>query len=712
LDGTVYIKGNSAPATVQTESNGFMHVVAANQVDVYRTLGFVSSKQRLLQMDFQRRVGRGNLSVFLGTSAALPIDIYFRQLGWCLPLSFCLPLFCSYKRFHLYRYRKVPSWVKALEPDVRAFCDAYADGVNQGIADYKDAWPIDYWAILSRSGDDSPLPFTCDDVFYAASLISIDLAGNAKDEWDHWLLLANRSIDPSRIQQLLPLHNDFDNAPNFVTPEDVVAAGLNGAALPAVDNSTWLQRNKGRYRSQPSQSGGDARKSSSVGSSQRFPSSVAEAFRSLKLTHGISVGSMGMGLGLPDVDDFALPKQSNNWVIHGRRTASGKPILANDPHLGFSAPAVWMAVHLLSTDGVLNVTGVLFPGMFTIMSGRNKDIAWGVTNTGNDVQDYYVMQESPDGRSYTYKGQQILYDMRQEVFNFPPIDGSDVMCSSTLFVKDCVYGPIVSNPSCLSQKPRDPQDPAFACGSLCNFVNKDFIVPDSVAFHFQAMLTATDPAITAFVRINTAFDWTSFVNATKTYVAPSQNFVFADVSGNIGLVIPGQIPIRKDNHTGLYPVPGDGYTDWLGIIPFDQRPRFLNPTRGFVATANQKPLPSNYRYILGYRWEDTYRARRITDLIVSAGSGITVAQAAEWQQDTVSYSAAKRLPLLKKIIGNPLPQGMETWDYNSSIGSPAACAYNAWVSQLDTLLSRQGQSLRVFVNLPSCVFVIFSQGNR
>ncbi len=590
-----------------------------------------------------------------------------------------------------------------MDPDVRAFCDAYADGVNQGIADYNGAWPIDYMVILSISGDSSPLPFSCEDVFYAASLISIDLAGNAKDEWDHWLLLTNRSMDPSRIQQLLPLHNDFDNAPNFVTPEDVVNAGLDGAAVPAVDDLNWLLKNKGRYRSKPSPpspSSGDERKSSSMSSSERFPTSVAEAFRSLKLTHGISIGSMGMGLGLPDVDDFALPKQSNNWVIHGRRTASGNPILANDPHLGFSAPAVWMAVHLLSTDGALNVTGVLFPGMFTIMSGRNRDIAWGVTNTGNDVQDYYIMQESPDGRSYSYKGQQILYNFRQENFVFPPPDalpGSEAVCSITLLVKESIYGPIVSNPSCMSKrKPLDPEDPAFACGNLCDYVNKDFIVPDSVAFHFQAMLTDADPAITAFVRINTAFDWTSFVNATKTYVAPSQNFVFADASGNIGLVIPGQMPIRKDNHTGLYPVPGDGYTDWLGIIPFDQRPRFFNPTRGFVATANQKPLPSNYRYILGYRWDDSYRARRITDLILAAGSGITVAQAAEWQQDTVSYSAAKRLPLLKKIVGYSLPQGMDTWDYNSSIGSQAACAYNAWVSQLDMLLSRQVHPLLHF----------------
>lgn len=83
MQGIVYIKGNSAPATVQSETNGFMHIVAANPLDVYRTLGFVSSKQRLLQMDFQRRVGRGNLSAFLGSSAAVPIDIYFRQLGWC-----------------------------------------------------------------------------------------------------------------------------------------------------------------------------------------------------------------------------------------------------------------------------------------------------------------------------------------------------------------------------------------------------------------------------------------------------------------------------------------------------------------------------------------------------------------------------------------------------------------------------------------------------
>lgn len=199
-------------------------------------------------------------------------------------------------------------------------------------------------AILSRSGDSTPLPFSCEDVFYAASLISIDLAGNAKDEWDHWLLLTNQSLDPARIQQLLPLHNDFDNSPNFVTDADVVNAGLNGTSVPATDDSTWLQKNKGRYRSYVPPLSSDGPASSSSG---RFPTSVAEAFRSLKLTYGISVSSMGMGLGLPDVEDFALPKQSNNWVIHGSRTASGKPILANDPHLGFSAPAVWMAAHLL-----------------------------------------------------------------------------------------------------------------------------------------------------------------------------------------------------------------------------------------------------------------------------------------------------------------------------------------------------------------------------
>jgi penicillin amidase len=324
------------------------------------------------------------------------------------------------------------------------------------------------------------------------------------------------------------------------------------------------------------------------------------------------------------------------------------------------------------------------------MSGRNKDIAWGVTNTGNDVQDYYVMQESPDGRSYTYKGQQTLYNVRQEVFSFPspvdePGDEGVTMCRSTLLVKDSIYGPVVTYPECKNRV--YPASGIVNPCDLCDYVNQEFVVRDSVAFHFQAMLSDTDPAISAFVRINTAQSWASFVDATKTYVAPSQNFVFADELGNIGLVIPGQIPIRKLNHTGLYPVPGDGYTDWQGVIPFDKRPRFLNPIRGFVATANNKPLPSNYPYMLGYRFEDTYRARRITDLITTAGSGITVAQAAEWQLDTVSYSAAKRIPLLKQIVGN-LPQGMDTWNYNSSIGSTTVCAYNAWVSQLGTLLYR------------------------
>jgi penicillin amidase len=297
------------------------------------------------------------------------------------------------------------------------------------------------------------------------------------------------------------------------------------------------------------------------------------------------------------------------------------------------------------------------------------------------------MQESPDGRSYTHKGNQLLYDIRQEEFHYPPPDESgDVeMCSSSLFVKDSVYGPIVTYPSCLKKNSPDEDSP---CDHLCAFVNKEFIVRDSVAFHFQAMLSNTDPAVTAFVRINTARDWNSFVSATRTYVAPSQNFVFADTLNNIGLVIPGQIPIRKQNHTGLFPVPGDGYTDWIGVVPFDELPRFLNPSRGFIATANNKPMPDNYRHVLGYRWEDTYRARRITDLITSAGSDITVAQAAEWQLDTVSYSAAKRLPMLKKIVGNALPLGMDTWDFNSSIGSSPACVYNIWVSELFTLLRK------------------------
>jgi len=165
-----------------------------------------------------------------------------------------------------------------------------------------------------------------------------------------------------------------------------------------------------------------------------------------------------------------------------------------------------------------------------------------------------------------------------------------------------MYGPVVSYPSCLTSKPLAANDP---CDDLCDYVNPDFVVRDrwvcacvcararvracvrafvyarvlarpcasltrthcSVAFHFQALHSATDPAITAFVRVNTATNWASFNAALKTYVAPSQNFVFADAVGNIGLVIPGQMPIRGSNHTGLYPVPGDGSTDWLGIIP-------------------------------------------------------------------------------------------------------------------------------------------------
>ncbi len=275
---------------------------------------------------------------------------------------------------------------------------------------------------------------------------------------------------------------------------------------------------------------------------------------------------------------------SNNWVVSGKHTASGKPLLANDPHLAPSAPSIWHLVHL-SAPGV-SVAGVTAPGLPGVIIGHNANIAWGFTNVGPDVQDLYIEKFDPaNSRRYLTPSGWREAEIRREEIKVRKGFTDSTTDTVTLDVTVTRHGPIVLE--------RDSK-------------------------RYALRWTALDPKINnqeGVYRLNRAKDWREFTAALSGYTPPTQNIVYADTSGNIGYYAAGLVPIRS---SGDGSVPYDGAKDegeWTGFIPFEKLPHVYNPPSGMIVTANQRIVGTDYPYFLTRSWAQPYRARRILDLL-------------------------------------------------------------------------------------------------
>ncbi len=268
---------------------------------------------------------------------------------------------------------------------------------------------------------------------------------------------------------------------------------------------------------------------------------------------------------------------SNAWAVSGERSATGKPILANDPHLDFSIPSTWYMVHLRAPE--LNVTGVSLPGVPAVIIGHNETIAWGITNLGFDVQDLY--QENIDPRSGRYEYQGHVEQARLER-DAVAVKGAKTIETVTWVTR---HGPIF-----LSEENRQ----------------------------YALRWTAAEPGAFQFpfLDLDRARDWKEFNAAIGRFPGPGQNFVYADTAGNIGYHATGRLPIRRKGCEGDLPVDGaSGECEWDGTIPFDDLPHFFNPAAGEVVTANQNPFPGDYRYPVNGRFATPHRAIGIRTLL-------------------------------------------------------------------------------------------------
>jgi penicillin G amidase len=310
----------------------------------------------------------------------------------------------------------------------------------------------------------------------------------------------------------------------------------------------------------------------------------------------------------------AIESGSNAWAVSGKKSMTGKPILANDPHLLLMSPARWYELHIVSP--AFDVAGMSIPGVPFVVVGRNQRIAWGVTNAMLDDNDYYFEEVDSLQHPTRYK-----YNNKW----LPIVETVDtIIVKGSLPVAFSIYsthrGPLVNKMEPTAQ-------------SLTSLISMRWVGHE------------ISNEAGAFLRINKAGNWQDFQDALKLYAAPAQNFVYADVDGNIGYRTGGKLPIRKTKGPTL-PFPGwtDEY-DWKGFVPFDQMPQAFNPPEGFVATANNKIIDDSYPYHISSHWESPWRSMRISE-VLREQEKFTVEDIQRLQWDLVSTQAREFMPYI------------------------------------------------------------------
>lgn len=356
---------------------------------------------------------------------------------------------------------------------------------------------------------------------------------------------------------------------------------------------------------------------------------------------------------------------SNNWVISGRLTATGKPLLANDPHLSLRTPSIWYQSHLMVKGG-LNVIGVTIPGAPGLILGHNEKIAWGMTNTDPDVLDLYIERRNPaNPYQFEYQGKWEDATVHKETIK---VKGKADVPVEIVVTR---HGPIVSEVG--GTEGNRPKE--------------------ALALKWTAHMPSRE--IEAVLAFDRAQSWPEFRQALQLFKGPTQNFVFAAVDGTIAYHAGGVVPIRNQGD-GTVPVPGwtDAY-EWKSFITFDEMPEVVNPADGFIATANNKVVDDAYPYFLTYAWAQPYRATRIRQVLMGKGQ-FTVEDLQKLQTDYRDLQAEWLAPVLLTRMSGAIPtltnteqqalRLVQSWNYEDAADQGAPLVYHTWWDHLTKLL--------------------------
>ena len=587
-DGAVTVGGLHAEVGVDRDGWGVPHIRAASLEDLIEAQGYVMAQDRLWQMDLLRRAGRGQLSEIFG-AGALEVDKEFRLLNFS---------------------RAAERDAAALTGEPRMAIEAYARGVNKFIEQHQSHLPVEF-SLLGYK----PQPWLPADCF----VISAYMYQTLTDTWEDEL---NRAKVTERV--------GADRAKDLFSADAAMDHFVVGDPHEKKDGSQ-----RARRREDDDDDDDDEMDPEDV---MKAENSNPDAPRPEISTTGIPPGINSMLW--PAAHDFLNGTNreirhglgSNNWVVSGAHTATGKPLLANDTHLELSVPSIWYEMHLTAPG--YNAKGFTLPGAPLIVIGHNDEIAWGFTNNGADVQDLYIETFNPDAPDeYRVNGAWKKAQIFDEVIHVKNKPDEHLQLIVTR------HGPVV----------RRDGNKAYAL-----------------------RWTATEPGGLAntYNWLGKAHNWQEFRDTMKTVWGPAQNAVYADTSGNIGYVMAARVPIRKKGH-GEIPVPGD--TDdfeWTGYIPFDQLPQARNPESGLIVTANARVVGPDYKPYLTDRWEEPYRTARIVDLLQNKRD-LRPEDMLKFQNDTYNFpyvflaeqfSAASKTVQPKDARAQRLIQNVKDWN--------------------------------------------------
>ena len=581
VDGIVSVSGLHGEVTVDRDGWGIPHIRASSTEDMVEAQGYVMAQDRLWQMDLLRRAARGQLAEILGP-VVIPIDKDFRGLGFS---------------------RAAERDAAALTGEPRLLLDAYARGVNKFIEQHQNHLPLEFSLLKYK-----PQPWTPADSFAITAYMYQTLTDTWEDE-------INRAKVTERVGE--------DRAKDLFSPDA------------AMDRFVVGDPNDKKDGSQRAHSGDDEDDDDDM-----QPDDVLKASNRDALPAQASLAPGSSSMLWPEVRDFLAGTNreirhglgSNNWVVSGSHTATGKPLLANDTHLELSVPSIWYEVHLTAPDW--NVAGFTLPGAPLVVIGHNDQIAWGFTNNGADVQDLYIETFNPAAPDeYRVNGAWVKAQIFDEVIH---VKGQ---ADEHLKVLATRHGPVV----------RRDGDKGYAL-----------------------RWTATEPGglSNTYNWLGKAKNWAEFRATMKQVWGPAQNTVYADATGNIGYIMAARVPIRKKGH-GEVPVPGDTDNyEWTGYVPFEQLPQALNPESGLIVTANARVVGPDYKPYLTDRWEDPYRTARIFDLL-QGRHDLRPEDMLKVQNDTYSYphmflaeqlTAAAKTVQPKDARAQQLIQGLKDWN--------------------------------------------------
>jgi penicillin G amidase len=579
----IALRGLERSVEIIRDKWGIAHISAQNESDLFFAQGFNVASDRLFQLELWRRQATGTTAEWLGAKA-IPRDTGARLFRFRGDLEKEL----SY--YHPRSKEIIRSFIKGI--------NAYIDLTRKNPA----MLPLEFRLLDAEPGYWTPeIVISRHNGLYRNAAAEITLAR------------AVRALGPKKLEDLLDLHPG--------NPSLEPAAGI---------DLTWISEAMLElYR--------EAR-APLLFAPEDLPTRNSITPVGPTPLHWIQFSDFG--------GDAAEIEGSNNWVVSGRLSRSGAPLLANDPHRVLQAPSLRYWVHLRAPGW--NVIGAGEPALPGVSVGHNENGAWGQTTFSADQEDLQIYDTNPRRRNqYKYQGRwEDMRVIRERI----PVKGGKSHQATLKFTR---HGPVLF---------------------------EDEAHHKALALRAAWLETGCAPYL-ASLRLDQAGSWEDFRRSVFTSRTPSLNFVWADRSGDIGWQMAGLTPVRE-GWPGLLPVPGDGRFEWQGFIPPPELPSRHNPDLGFIATANEDNLPAGYPYGVGYIWDAPFRVLRIGE-VLGGRPAMNLADMTALQQDYLSIPARRLVPLLKNLssedalVKNCLAV-LKNWDFVLSPDSAAAAVYVAW----------------------------------